>query len=130
MAPIIPDRADCRKLQGVHPACPEPQPDGHVLATSDGLPDEDHDLDLITLDDPNNVPPEEEDPAILWALKNEKFRIVDILMPLNKINLLGVLNFLGSNLGLWPGLGLFQILAFTFHLLKENIYNYGTFHRT
>ena len=31
----------------------------------------------------------DEDPAILWALKNEKFQIVDILMPLNKINLLG-----------------------------------------
>ena len=32
---------------------------------------------------------EDEDPAILWALKNEKFRIVDILMPVNKINLQG-----------------------------------------
>ena len=31
----------------------------------------------------------DEDPAILWALKNEKFRIVDILMPVNKINLQG-----------------------------------------
>ncbi len=32
---------------------------------------------------------EHEDPAILWALKNEKFGIVDILMPVNKINLQG-----------------------------------------
>ena len=32
---------------------------------------------------------EGEDPAILWALKNAKFSIVDILMPLNKINLQG-----------------------------------------
>merc|ERR1719400_597315 len=30
-----------------------------------------------------------EDPAILWALKNEKFGIVDILMAVNKINLQG-----------------------------------------
>ena len=29
------------------------------------------------------------DPAILWALKNEKFGIVDILMAVNKINLQG-----------------------------------------
>ena len=33
---------------------------------------------------------ENEDPAILWALKNEKFGIVDILMAVNKINLQGV----------------------------------------
>ena len=32
---------------------------------------------------------EDEDPAILWALKNEKFGIVDILMAVNKINLQG-----------------------------------------
>ena len=32
---------------------------------------------------------EDEDPAILWALKNEKFGIVDILMTVNKINLQG-----------------------------------------
>ena len=32
---------------------------------------------------------EDEDPAILWALKNEKFRIMDLLMPVNKINLQG-----------------------------------------
>ena len=32
---------------------------------------------------------ENEDPAILWALKNEKFGIVDILMAVNKINLQG-----------------------------------------
>ena len=31
----------------------------------------------------------DEDPAILWALKNEKFGIVDILMEVNKINLQG-----------------------------------------
>ena len=30
-----------------------------------------------------------EDPAILWALKNEKFGIVDILSSVNKINLQG-----------------------------------------
>ena len=32
---------------------------------------------------------EDEDPAILWALKNEKFGIVDFLMTDNKINLQG-----------------------------------------
>ena len=32
---------------------------------------------------------EDEDPAILWALKNEKLGIVDILMAVNKINLQG-----------------------------------------
>ena len=32
---------------------------------------------------------EDEDPAILWALKNEKFGIVDILIPVTKINLQG-----------------------------------------
>ena len=32
---------------------------------------------------------EDEDPAILWALKNEKFRIFDLLMAVNKINLQG-----------------------------------------
>ena len=31
----------------------------------------------------------DEDPAILWALKSEKFGIVDILMTVNKINLQG-----------------------------------------
>ena len=36
-----------------------------------------------------NETAEDEDPAILWALKNEKFGIVDILMPVNKINLQG-----------------------------------------
>jgi len=36
-----------------------------------------------------NETAEDEDSAILWALKNEKFRIVDILMPVNKINLQG-----------------------------------------
>ena len=36
-----------------------------------------------------NEKAEDEDPAILWALKNEKFGIVDILMPVNKINLQG-----------------------------------------
>ena len=30
---------------------------------------------------------EDEDPAILWALKNEKFRIVEILMSVNEINI-------------------------------------------
>ena len=32
---------------------------------------------------------EGEDPAILWALKNEKFQIVDLLMAFNEINLRG-----------------------------------------
>ena len=64
MAPIVPDRVDCLKLQGVHPACPDPNPDGHVLATSDGLPDEDSHLDPVTLDDPKVVTPEEGDPAM------------------------------------------------------------------
>ena len=32
---------------------------------------------------------EDEDPAILWALRNEKLGIVDILMTVNKINLQG-----------------------------------------
>ena len=36
-----------------------------------------------------NETAEDEDPAILWALKNEKFGIVDILMAVNKINLQG-----------------------------------------
>ena len=36
-----------------------------------------------------NKTAEDEDPAILWALKNGKFGIVDILMPVNKINLQG-----------------------------------------
>ena len=36
-----------------------------------------------------NETAEDEDPAILWALKNEKFGIVDILMTVNKINLQG-----------------------------------------
>jgi len=36
-----------------------------------------------------NETAEDEDPAILWALKNEKFGIVDILIPGNKINLQG-----------------------------------------
>ena len=36
-----------------------------------------------------NETSEDEDPAILWALKNEKFGIVDILMAVNKINLQG-----------------------------------------
>ena len=36
-----------------------------------------------------NETAKDEDPAILWALKNEKFNIVDILMPVNKINLQG-----------------------------------------
>ena len=36
-----------------------------------------------------NETAEGEDPAILWALKNEKFGIVDILMAVNKINLQG-----------------------------------------
>ena len=36
-----------------------------------------------------NETAEDEDPAILWALKNEKFGIVDILMEVNKINLQG-----------------------------------------
>ena len=35
-----------------------------------------------------NETAEDEDPAILWALKNGKFGIVDILMAVNKINLL------------------------------------------
>ena len=34
-----------------------------------------------------NETAEDEDPAILWALKNEKLGIVDILMTVNKINL-------------------------------------------
>ena len=32
---------------------------------------------------------EDEDPAILWALKNDKFEIVDLLMAGNEINLQG-----------------------------------------
>ena len=36
-----------------------------------------------------NKTAEDEDPAILWALKNEKSGIVDILMAVNKINLQG-----------------------------------------
>ena len=36
-----------------------------------------------------NETTEDDDPAILWALKNEKFGIVDILMAVNKINLQG-----------------------------------------
>ena len=32
---------------------------------------------------------ENEDPAILWALKNEKFGIYDILAPVSKLNLQG-----------------------------------------
>ena len=36
-----------------------------------------------------NETAEDDDPAILWALKNEKFGIVDILMAVNKINLQG-----------------------------------------
>ena len=36
-----------------------------------------------------NETAEDEDSAILWALKNEKFGIVDILMAVNKINLQG-----------------------------------------
>ena len=36
-----------------------------------------------------NETAENEDPAILWALKNEKLGIVDILMTVNKINLQG-----------------------------------------
>ena len=36
-----------------------------------------------------NETAEDEDPAILWALKNEKLGIVDILMTVNKINLQG-----------------------------------------
>jgi len=32
---------------------------------------------------------EDEDPAILWALKKEKFKIVDVLAAVNKINLQG-----------------------------------------
>ena len=44
--------------------------------------------DLISIADFNETALDE-DPAILWALKNEKFGIVDILMPVNKINLQG-----------------------------------------
>ena len=36
-----------------------------------------------------NETAEDEDPAIPWALKNEKFGIVDILMAVNTINLQG-----------------------------------------
>ena len=36
-----------------------------------------------------NETAEDEDPAILWALKNEKFGLVDILMAVTKINLQG-----------------------------------------
>ena len=32
---------------------------------------------------------ENEDPAILWAIKNEKFEVVNNLMTVNKINLQG-----------------------------------------
>ena len=34
-----------------------------------------------------NETAENEDPAILWALKNDKMSIVDILIPVNKLNL-------------------------------------------
>ena len=34
-----------------------------------------------------NETAENEDPAILWALKNDKMPIVDILLPVNKLNL-------------------------------------------
>ena len=34
-----------------------------------------------------NETAENEDPAILWALKNNKLGIVDILTPMNKLNL-------------------------------------------
>ena len=36
-----------------------------------------------------NETADDEDPAILWALKNEKSAMVDILMPVNEINLQG-----------------------------------------
>ena len=36
-----------------------------------------------------NETAEDEDPAILWALKNEKYGIVDILMAVNMIDLEG-----------------------------------------
>jgi len=55
---------------------------------------EEEDIRLLVEDEDEdafdwNETAEDEDPAILWALKNEKFGIVDILMPVNKINLQG-----------------------------------------
>merc|ERR1712232_217010 len=53
---------------------------------------EEEDIRLLVEDEDAfdwNETAEDEDPAILWALKNEKFGLVDILMPVNKINLQG-----------------------------------------
>merc|ERR1712150_411999 len=47
-----------------------------------------YDADLFICVDWNKKV-KDEDPAILWALKNEKFGIVDILMEVNKTNLQG-----------------------------------------
>ena len=47
-----------------------------------------YDADLFIRVDWNETA-EDEDPAILWALKSGKFGIVDILMAVNKINLQG-----------------------------------------
>ena len=54
---------------------------------------EEEDIRLLVQDEYDDIDwnetAEDEDPAILWALKNEKFGIVDILMAVNKINLQG-----------------------------------------
>ena len=65
MPPIVPEPVDCENLEIDHPACPDRKLNGSVLATSDDPPDEDNYLEPVTMDDPNDIPPEEEDLAMV-----------------------------------------------------------------
>ena len=62
---------------------------------------------------------EDEDPAILWAIKNEKFKIVDNLMTVNKINLQGDPS---ANLTIIYGLQTFKVHKY-FFCSKSPVFN-------
>ena len=59
-----------------------------------------------------------EDLAAYLLLFNNEVRVKKISV--DQFSFMGSLNFFGSNLGLWPGLGLYQILEWWAGLLIVN----------
>ena len=55
------------------------------------------------------------DPSMFSLAFSEEVRVKRIRM--DSFSFLGSLNLLGSNLGLWPGLGLYQILEWMVSIL-------------
>ena len=61
---------------------------------------------------------EDDDESIMIAFDNS---VSVSRINVDRFNIMESLNFFGSNLGLWPGLGIFQIIEWTFEDILEKL---------